>query len=161
MEPNMEEEYVAEMQEAYLRNQSTHGKTVAQTDRLMNMGRQKGRSRKKRNRNIKTKCTAPSTRSGLPRQHTSVKFRKRVAKKNGKGPRFRNNSNTITHEHDQFRSKWGPSTTVNHYKHPTYRYPLSEAWAHSNVSTKSRNASTKRSIKQSKTDRSHSWYSKK
>eukprot|EP01084_Bolivina_argentea_P132477 233786_1 len=147
------EEYVAEMQEAYLRNQSTHVKTVAQTDRLINMGRQKPRKKRSRNVKIKSlKCTA-DLRKDAPSHGNNSRYRHHGMR--------RWNWNTISHEHDQFRCKWGPSITINHHNFAKYRYPLSKEWAHSNVSTKSRNASTKRSIKQSKTDRSHSWYSKK
>eukprot|EP01084_Bolivina_argentea_P126057 223262_1 len=105
------------MEEANLRNQSTHVETVAQTDRLINMGRKKGRARKKRMRNIKVKCTVPCR----------IYYMGRKKGKRGRTKGIRPSANTLSSK-NEFRSKWGPSITINHFNGGKNRDSTSDEW---------------------------------
>eukprot|EP01083_Nonionella_stella_P120162 359824_1 len=105
------------MEEANLRNQSTHVETVAQTDRLINMGRKKGRARKKRMRNIKVKCTVPCR----------IYYMGREKGKRGRTKGIRPSANTLSSK-NEFRSKWGPSITINHLNGGKNRDSISDEW---------------------------------
>ena len=66
----------------------------------------------------------------------------------------------VDQRHSEYRNKFGPSVSINHFNPIKIRYPISRDWHDNKISAKNRNDWTKFKIRRACAD-SENWYQKR